>query len=71
VDHLAQEIHAFAGIFFQGAVADLDGIFHTVAKAEVAGDIENHRAEVEYGRGEILLAQILYASRFLDLAGNG
>jgi hypothetical protein len=70
VDHLAEEEHTLIGVFFEGAVADLDGIFHAVAKTEVAGDIEDHRAEVEYGRGEILLAQILYASRFLDLAGN-
>ena len=33
-------------VFFQGAVADFNGIFHAIAETKMAGDVELNRSEV-------------------------
>lgn len=58
-------------IFFQGTVADLNGIFYAIAESKVAGDVELNRSEVQYSGGKILFAQVFYSACFFDLACNG
>jgi len=50
VDHFAEQEDAFAGVFFDGAERDLNGVFDTVAEAEVAGEVD---VEAAVGAGRI------------------
>ena len=58
-------------VFFQGAVADLDGVLHAIAESKMAGDIELNRSKVQHGGGKILLAQVFYSACFFDLRRDG
>jgi hypothetical protein len=71
VYHLAEEEHAFVRVFFEGTIADFDGVFDTVAETKMARDIELNWSEVQYGGGKILLAQVFYSACFFDLSGDG
>ncbi len=70
MNHLAKQQHALAGIFFQGSVADFNGIFYAVAETKVTGDEKSDRSEIEYGRRKVLLAQILYPSYVFYFSGD-
>src|SRR5260221_2616507 len=71
VDHLAKEVNILPLILFQCLIADLNGILHAIAKAEMPGQNKLDGAKVEYRRRKILFSQVYYSSRFLDLAGEG
>jgi hypothetical protein len=66
VDHLAQQEDPFAGILLQGLVADLDGILHPVAEAEMPGEDEAHRTQVKQGGREVLLLGVLRLAESLQ-----
>jgi hypothetical protein len=71
VDHLAQEQHAFVRVFLQCPVADFNGIFDTIAEAEMARQGETDRSEVQTGWAEILFPGILKSPDLLDPSGDG
>jgi hypothetical protein len=71
VDHLAEQKYPFAGVLLQCAVADLNGVFYTIAESKMTGDIKAYRAEVNKNRGEILLSRIKGSARFFYFSGNG
>ena len=47
MDHLTEEKNSLVRIFFDGFVADLDSVFHAVAKAKMARDVKLHRTEIQ------------------------
>ena len=68
VDHLAQQEDPFAGVLLDGLVADLDGVLHAVAEAEVPGEHEPHCTQVQQGGREVLLLRILCLAEGLQAA---
>jgi hypothetical protein len=71
MDHLAEQVHILILIFFQGPVADLDGVFHTITKTEMPGKKKLHRPKVKNGRRKILLAMVFGFARFFYSSGDG
>jgi hypothetical protein len=68
---LAEKKHPLAFIFFQCLVADLDGVFNSIAEAKMPCDVKFNRSEVKYGRLKILLAKILDSAKFFDFSCDG
>jgi hypothetical protein len=71
MDHLAQEEYPPGTVFFNGLVTDFYGIFNSVAKSEMAGEIKCYGAKIEYGGGKILLAQVFNAPDLFNPASQG
>ncbi len=71
VDHLAKEVNIFSNALLQRLIADLNGIFYSVAKAEMPGQNKLDGAKVKHRRRKILLAQIFNPPGFFDLARDG
>ena len=66
VDHFAEEEDPFVAVLGQRPIGDLDRVFHAETEAEVPGQNEAHRPEVEHRRQMILLARVLELAGFLD-----
>jgi hypothetical protein len=58
MDHLTEQKNTPTRIFVECAVADLNGVFYSVAKSKVAGEIKCYGAEIETAGAEILLSGI-------------
>jgi hypothetical protein len=70
MNHLAEEEDTFRWVFFDGFVADLDGVLYAITKSKMPCDVKNNWAEVECRWREILLAQVLDSPCFFDLTGD-
>ena len=71
VNHLTEQIHLPSRIFFDSPVTYFNGVLNAIAKPEVTRQNEPYRPKIQFGRSEILLAQILEASGFFYAAGDG
>jgi hypothetical protein len=69
VNHLAEQVDVLAGIFFQSAVTDFDGVFYTITETEMARYIKSYGTEINIDRRKVLLARIFLLSGFFDAAG--
>jgi hypothetical protein len=71
VDHLAEEEDGAAGVFFDGAKGDFDGVLDSIAEPEMPGEVNLQVAEVQQGRREILFHFILLLSPAFDGRDEG
>ncbi len=74
VDHLGQEVDPSGGglvrVLVEGAVGDLDGVLDAEAEAEVPGQLDADRPEVEDARAEVALARVGGRPGGLDAADD-
>lgn len=62
VYHLTEQKNPFSAILFQRTIADFNGIFHSVAEPEMAGEVKPYGPKVENRGGKVLFSQVLNAT---------
>jgi len=50
MDHLTEKKDALVAIFFKRAIADLNGVFNAVAKAEMSCEVKNDGSKIQNRR---------------------
>src|SRR5690606_14848891 len=71
VNHLTEEEHPASGIFVKRAVADFNGVFHAVAKSEMACEVKGYGTKIQTAGAKILLPGIPHSSNLLNPACDG
>ena len=66
MNHLAEEEHPLAGIFFQCPIAYFNGVFNAITKTKVTGKDKLYRTEVENRGRKILFAQVFGTAEIFD-----
>ncbi len=71
MDHFAEQVDPFAGVFLHRAEGDLDRVLHAIAKPEMPGEEDLQGAHVEPGGTEIFFHPVRLFPFFLDRGDQG
>src|SRR5450432_449369 len=66
MNHFAEKKNGFSRIFFNCSESDVNGIFNTIAKSEMPGQVDMQEPEIKQGRRKIFFHPVFRPPFILD-----
>src|SRR5690606_14820863 len=70
VNHLAQQKNSLIRIFLEGFVRDLNGVFYSIAKSKMPGDVKPHQTKIKQCGLKIFFPWVDYFSGLFEFAND-